>query len=377
MTSAKSSTMKPLSILHTESSIGWGGQEIRILTEAKGLLDRGHRVQLLTPPHAEMRPVAQKMGIPVEAIDIERKRVGPLMALRRWLARHGSEFDVINTHSSTDSWLAAVASRTLGNMPSIVRTRHVSTAINNHFSTRWLYTRATSHIVTTGEALRQQLHRDNGYPLDHMTSVRTGIDLNRFQPMNQSAMRAALGVADRPTLGILATLRDWKGHQQLLDALVLLRPRFPAWQLIIIGDGPQRAALERRVDELALRDAVRFTGNVDNVPEWLATLDLFTLPSYGDEGVPQGIMQAMACGLAVVSTPVGAINEAVQDGVTGLMTTPRNPPALAASLATLMGDDSLRRRMASAGLAYARDHFGIDVMLDRMLAVFNRFARNR
>jgi glycosyltransferase involved in cell wall biosynthesis len=86
-------------------------------------------------------------------------------------------------------------------------------------------------------------------------------------------------------------------------------------------------------------------------------------------------MQAMACGLAVVSTPVGAIGEAVQDGRTGYMTTPRNPPALAESLAKLMGDDALRAQMGAAGLAYARENFGIDVMLDGMLSVFNRFGR--
>jgi glycosyltransferase involved in cell wall biosynthesis len=366
-----------LSILHTESSIGWGGQEIRILTEARGMLDRGHSVMLLTPPTAEMLPVARRFGIPVQAIDIERKRLGPMLEMRRWLARNGREYDVINTHSSTDSWLAAIACTTLGNMPPLVRTRHVSTGINNKASTRWLYQRATSHIVTTGEALRQQLHRDNGYPLDRMTSVRTGIDLERYRPLDKTAMRQKLRIANRPTLGILATLRDWKGHQQLLEAMGLLRKDFPEWQLAIIGDGPQRAALEARAEDLRLGDQVIFAGNQDNVPEWLSALDLFTLPSYGDEGVPQGIMQAMACGLAVVSTPVGAIGEAVQDGVTGIMTEPLNSAALAKTLATLMADSGLRQSMGAAGLEYARANFGIDIMLDRMLEVFQRFARRR
>jgi glycosyltransferase involved in cell wall biosynthesis len=368
---------RPLSILHTESSIGWGGQEIRILTEARGMLDRGHNVMLLTPPTAEMLPVARRFGIPVQAIDIERKRLGPLLEMRRWLSRNGGDYDVINTHSSTDSWLTAIACATLGNMPSIVRTRHVSTAINNKASTRWLYERATAHIVTTGEALRQQLHRDNGYALERMTSVRTGIDLERYRPLDKTAMRQKLRIANRNTVGILATLRDWKGHQHLLEAMAILRKDFPEWQLLVIGDGPQRDALESRVEELKLSDRVRFVGNQDNVPEWLSALDLFTLPSYGDEGVPQGIMQAMACGLAVVSTPVGAIGEAVQDGVTGLMTEPRNPAALAATLARLMGDDALRARMGEAGLAHARENFGIGIMLDRMQDVFTRFARVR
>lgn len=367
----------PLSILHTESSTGWGGQEIRILTEARGMLDRGHRVLLLAPSNAEIVPAAKRMGVPAEAIDIERKRIAPLLKLRTWLARHGSEYDVINTHSSTDSWLVAVASASLANMPPMVRTRHVSTPINNKWSTRWLYQKATAHIVTTGDALRQQLHRDNGYPLESMTSVRTGIDLRQFNRLVQRDMRQKLGVEERPTLGVLATLRDWKGHQYLLEAMVLLHERFPEWRLIIIGDGPERARLEASVDALGLRSIVRLVGNQENVPEWLATLDLFTLPSYGSEGVPQGIMQAMAGGLPVVATPVGAVGEAVRDGITGLMTEPRDAGALAASLAVLMSDAILRERMGSAGLRYAQENFGIDIMLDRMHEVFARVATLR
>ncbi|MFM7295239.1 MAG: glycosyltransferase family 4 protein [Burkholderiales bacterium] len=366
-----------LSILHTESSIGWGGQEIRILTEARGMLERGHQVMLLTPPNAELLPAARKLGVPVEAISIARKRIGPLLELRKWLAANGRRYDVINTHSSTDSWLTAVACLTLVDMPPMVRTRHVSTAINNHWSTRWLYTKATAHIATTGEALRSQLHRDNGFALETMTSVRTGIDLNRFQPLDKAATRAKLGIPENPTIGILATLRDWKGHDDLLDALKLLRIKFPEWRLIIIGDGPQRARLTSRVQKENLAEIVRFVGNVDNVPEWLSTLDIFTLPSFGDEGVPQGIMQAMACGLPVVSTPVGAIAEAVQDGSTGILVAPKNATALAAALEQLMADAALRQHMGQAGRAYALASFGITVMLDRMTDVFVRAVKAR
>ena len=365
---------KPLSILHTESSTGWGGQEIRILTEARGILDRGHRVMLLSPANAEILPAAKRLTIPTTALNIERKRPLPLLAMRTWLHAHGSEFDVINTHSSTDSWLTAIACATLRAPPPIVRTRHVSTAINNKISTRWLYEKATAHIVTTGEALRQQLHRDNGYALDRMTSVRTGIDLTRFRPVDRANARAQLGLNDRPTVGILATLRVWKGHRHLLEAMLQLRERFPQWRLLIIGDGPERARLEAATVEMNLQSVVRFAGNQEDVPLWLSTCDVFALPSYGSEGVPQGIMQAMACGLPVVATPVGAVAEAVQDGVTGFMTPPRDPTALAATLAPLMADSDLRKRMGEAGRIFAQDNFGVDVMLDRMQEIFSRVA---
>ncbi len=361
---------KPLSILHTESSTGWGGQEIRILTEAAGMIARGHKVVLVTPPEAEIAPAAVKRGIPTVTLPIAWKNWAGFCAMRAYLKAHGHEFDVINTHSSTDSWLVAAACATLPNMPPLVRTRHVSTTIHNKLTTKWLYQKATRHIVTTGEALRQQLHRDNGFTRDSMTSIRTGIDLQYYRPLEQSTMRSKLGVAHRPTIGILATLRDWKGHDQLLDAWITLKNEFPGWQILFIGDGPRRAHLEARVDELGMRDSVVLVGNQDNVPEWLACIDLFVLPSYGEEGVPQGLMQAMACGKPAISTPIGAIGEALQDGQTGLMTPPKDVPKLTETLRRLMQDEALRLQFAAASLTYAQANFGIDSMLDRMEQVF-------
>lgn len=365
----------PLRILHTESSTGWGGQEIRILTEARGMLDRGHEVMLVTPPDADIYPAARKMGIPVVALPIGKKRVGAALALRRWLAQHGPAYTVINTHSSTDSWLTAFARATLPGLAPTVRTRHVSTPLNQRAATRWLYLRSTAHIVTAGEALRRQLHRDNGFPLEHMTSIPTGIDLTLFRPLPRVKARARLNLPDLPTLGILATLRDWKGHDYLLEALTQLRGRFPDWRLLIIGDGPRRGHLEREVARLGLSEIVRFVGNQDDVPEWLSALDLFVLPSYGDEGVPQAIMQAMACGLAVVSTPIGAIAEAVVDGTTGVLVPPRDAAGLAAGLARLMADPAERSAMGNAGRQRALERFGIEIMLDRMEAIFRQFGR--
>jgi glycosyltransferase involved in cell wall biosynthesis len=366
-----------LRILHTESSHGWGGQEIRILTEARGMQDRGHEVMIATTGNAELLPAAAKLGLRTAVLPMRRKGVRELLGVRAWLAMHHGSFDVINTHSSTDSWLVALSRATIPGCPPILRTRHVSTVVNTSFTTRWLYRNATAHIVVTGEALRRQLHEQNGFPMDHMTSIRTGIDLDRFRPLDRGEMRQMLGVPDKTVIGILATLRDWKGHDYLLDALVVLRQRFPDLHLLVVGDGPRRAHLERRVDEMGLRDAVRFAGNQDNVEQWLATIDIFALPSYGEEGVPQAIMQAMACGLPVISTRVGAIPEAVVADQTGLLIPARDSAALVAAIADLLHDPAKRRRFSSAAVEYARSNFGIEEMLDRMETAFRRVIAAR
>ena len=109
-------------IVHTEASCGWGGQEIRILEEARGLIARGHEVSVLCAPQARILEEAPRFGVPITALPIGRKRLSGLLALRRWLlANHP---DVVNTHSSTDSWLTGLACATLAKPPAIVRTRH-------------------------------------------------------------------------------------------------------------------------------------------------------------------------------------------------------------------------------------------------------------
>ncbi|ACS83984.1 glycosyltransferase family 4 protein [Musicola paradisiaca] len=367
-----------LNILHTESSCGWGGQEIRILTESQGMMKRGHKVTILCCPHSNIYREAQARGIAVVGLPIEKKRFSALTALTGWLKQYGCAFDVINTHSSTDAWLVGVAGLILGKrLPPMVRTRHVSTDINQSFTTRWLYLKATRHIATTGERLRQQLHRDNRYPLTHMTSVPTGIDLDFYRQHSRQNARQTIGIPERPTLGILATMRSWKGHAYLLDAWQTLSKDFPDWQLLMVGDGPQRSALEQQVASMGLSDNVLFLGNRDDVPDCLNSMDVFVLPSYGNEGVPQSIMQAMACGLPVVSTTVGAIDEAVVSGETGYLIAPKDAVQLASTLRQLMGDDALRVRFGQAALQRAATCFGADIMLDRMTTIFQNSLRTR
>ena len=332
--------------------------------------ERGHEVTLLTNANSPIERYARQLGILVATVPMAHKSPRALFSVARWLFQHRRDFDVINTHSSTDSWLLACATALLGGKPPIVRTRHVSTAINNHWTTRWLYQTATRHIVTTGEALRQELHRHNGYPLAHMTSIRTGIDLQRFHPMDKQQCRSQLGLPQRPTLGVVATLRRWKGHEYLLDAWQQLRAEFGDWQLIIVGDGPQREHLRQRLQHPDLAGRVLMPGNRDDVPLWLNCMDLFTLPSFGNEGVPQGIMQAMACALPVVSTPVGAIEEVVSREVNGLLVTPKDADALALALGRLMRDSALRQQMSQNALEQAQAHFGIEHMLRNMEQVF-------
>ncbi len=364
-----------LSILHTESSLGWGGQEIRVLTEAAALAKRGHRVVLAAPESAQIFKAAPRYGLPVQVIPMEKKRIGGLLAAKRFI--QSESFDVINTHSSTDAWLFALACSLIGkSAPPIVRTRHISSPIPDNFASRWLYAKSTAHIATTGEALREQVISSMRVAPERVSNVPTGIDLERFCRRDKVQARAAVGLPSEATIiGIVATLRGWKGHRYLLDAVASLTR--PDIHLVIVGDGPQREALETQVVELKLQHAVTFTGNRDDVQLWMSSFDLFCLPSYANEGVPQALMQAMACGLPVITTPVGAIGEIVKHQQTGIMIEPQNSTALAAAIITLLTSEEIRSTISNGAFDFAQSRFGVHVMADRMEKIFNSVVANR
>ena len=361
-----------LRIVHTESSLGWGGQEIRILTEAQGMRARGHQVTLLCPQEARIHAAARERGLPVVALPIARKKPSGLLAVRRWLG--ANPVDVINTHSSTDSWLAALACRLMRHPPPVVRTRHVSAPVPKNALSRWLYCSAARHIVTTGEALRRQLIEENGFGADRITSVPTGVATDHFVPGNQAAARARVGLPQGvPLIGIVATLRSWKGHRYLVEAIARLADRDA--HLAIVGDGPQRSALEAQIRQLGIEGRVCMAGNQADVVPWLQSFDVFALPSFANEGVPQALVQAMMTGLPCVTTTAGAIAEAAHDGETALIAKSQDADDLARVLRRLIDDPALRARLGEQARAHCLRKFSADSMLDRMEAIFSVAAR--
>lgn len=364
--------MTPLAIVHTESSLGWGGQEIRILAESQGLARRGHSVTVLCAPQARILAEAAHWEVPAVALPIASKRPAGLRGLVDWLA--SNRCDVINTHSSTDSWLAALATR-FGRAVPIVRTRHISAPVPRNPFSRWLYERGAAKVVTTGEALKRDLVERNGFTASRIESVPTGVDAGRFRPGDRVATRAKLGLpADATLLGIVATLRSWKGHEFLLQAMTSLPQEV---QLVIVGDGPMREVLEGTIERLGLRARVRMAGDQRDVLPWLQALDLFALPSYANEGVPQALVQAMLCGLPCVTTPVGSISELARDEVTALVVAPRDAGALSAALARLVAQPGLRSELGVAARRHCVENYSYDRMLDRMEAIYREVATSQ
>ena len=165
----------------------------------------------------------------------------------------------------------------------------------------------------------------------------------------------------------MATLRSWKGHRYLIEAVHRLPGNVG---LVIVGDGPQRRNIESKIRELDMSERTWLAGNQDDVLPWLQSLDVFALPTYANEGVPQALVQAMCCGLPCVTTAAGGIGEIARDGMTAIVVKAEDVVDLQRGLEKALGDTELCERLGTAARQYCAGNLGVETMLDRMERVF-------
>ena len=357
-------------IMHTESSLGWGGQEHRILAEAKIMRHRGHQLLLACDPRGALYPRAERDGFAVFPLKFcGRGNFGAWLSLRRLLKQE--RVDLLNTHSSLDSWVGLLAWLTLGKGTKLVRTRHLSTQVRPNWPTRRLY-QAPAAVITTGQGISDLLHQRLGVPRERLHAIPTGVSLADFAPRPPDP-----GLAARWHLplnififGTISVLRSWKGHLYLLEAFKQLREKGLAAMLLIVGDGPYRPVIEEKIQTLGLREHIRLAGHQDAVPDWLALMDAFVLASYANEGVPQALLQALAMGKPVVATQIGGIPEVIIPEETGLLVPPRDSRALARAMSRLAGDQALREALSRQGPRLVASRYSLEQMADALEALY-------
>lgn len=366
-------------IVHTESSHGWGGQEIRILTESRELITRGHRVMLLADADSLIAQRAALYGVPLGHLQLKKKRLAELRAMIA--ALNGLRPDVISTHSSTDHWVAAVARVFAQHRPAIVRTRHVSARVARNIPTRWLYRFGCEAIATTGESIRSHLTHDRLVGADKVFSVPTGIDLKFFQSRGRSEARQRIRAhvdinPEAFVFGNIATLRSWKGQKDLITGFATIANDLPTAQLLIVGDGPQARSLRELAKILKVQDRVFFAGHQPDVRDYFDALDVFVFPSYANEGVPQAILQAMAYGLPVITTRAGSIEEAVFNYATVTIVEARASDKLAAAMREVFNQSAGAATARATLTAEVRTRIGITNMVDHMLEIYRLVCSN-
>ncbi|MCA0268712.1 MAG: N-acetyl-alpha-D-glucosaminyl L-malate synthase BshA [Bacteroidetes bacterium] len=224
-------------------------------------------------------------------------------------------------------------------------------------------------VTAVSDYLRRETHAHFDVPGD-IDVIPNFVDTVRFRPMNKGHFRAAIAPGCEKVMVHVSNFRPVKRTADTVEVLARLREMGVCVMLLLVGDGPDRRACEERARELGVHDRVRFLGKQDPVEEILAVADLFLMPS-GSETFGLAALEAMACGVPVVSTDIGGLPELVIDGETGLLAPLGDVDAQAMAAARILSDDALHARMAEACVRRAHDVFGLDAVIPMYEAVYD------
>lgn len=350
--------MKIITVLRSLKS---GGAERHALQLMKGLRARGHEALYAGPMKGWLGQQLRAEGF--GGIDLPLSGLYDLPSVVRlalYARRVGA--DLIHGHLTRGAWYAGLAARLAG-LPNVA-TAHSDNA-GKHFG-------RADRIIAVSQAVADFLVRE-GYEPARIRMVHHGIaDLAARLPAGaREATRRSLGLAvDEPALLMAARIVPAKGHDTALQALARLGDR--PWTLLMAGDhhgdlGPQTQALAQ---ELGLAGRVRFLGLREDVPALMAASDVLLAPSRR-EALSLTLLEASACGLPIVATRVGGIGEVVEEGASGFLVAPDDPPALAAAIAPLLADAALRARCGARARQRFEAGFLEDAMFDKTVAVYH------
>lgn len=361
-------------ILHTESSEGWGGQELRTVIEVDLLQSLGHEVIVAVSHDSKF---VERSGVGSDNFEFARISSKNFLGIQEAMRviREVSP-DLIVTHSSTDSWLFTIAKRLMRRNCGLIRVRHVSAQVNQNLATKWLYAQA-DFVITTSEDIRTYLIERLRLDAGRCVSIPTGVNVKRFNTVNRLSkrrlVRSDLGLSiDDHVLMMVSTLRSWKGHDFVIRAL----PSLPQNKLVVVGDGPRERHLKKLVADLDLCGRVIFVGHSDAVEDLLAASDVFLQPSLRHEGVSQSLLQAGSIGLPVIASDIGGLNEVVADRISGLLISPGSVDQIVEAVSVFQEDRELAKACARTLNLRVSECHSTDHMIKRLGDLYLRASRD-
>ncbi|MCX5747752.1 MAG: glycosyltransferase [Proteobacteria bacterium] len=350
-------------VVHVVFSLDVGGQERVILDLARGLVERGHRATVISLSEGgTLRPRFE--GIPVETI-ASGTGLSPSTIPR--LARRLRELrpDVVHTHNRSPMIYGGPAAK-LARVPRLVHTKH---GRSDGGRAVMVLSRLYDHYVCVSEDTAVVARTTEHVSAKIVSVIANGIDVRAFIPdaAARGRLRAELKIPPTACLvGTAGRLVPEKNYGLLLEAARGVLG--PDVRLVIVGDGPERAALQAAVDP-AIVDRVHWLGIRHDIPALLSAFDLFALSST-TEGLPIAVIEAMAAGLPILCTAVGGLPGVIRHGETGLLVPPSDVDAYRAALRELAGDPDRRQALGDAARADVAVRFSLDRVMDDYLRLY-------
>ena len=378
-------------VIHVITRLTLGGSSENTMSTMETLERAGYAGTLALGPESESETVAdaRRRGcriVPIASLGREvrpARDVAAVVALWRLFRR--ARPAIVHTHTSKAGFIGRLAARLAG-VPAVIHQPH-----GHVFYGYWGPRRTalfvalerlaapwTDAIVTlTPREVDEHLERGIGRAAQYAV-VPSGVPTAalRAAAPSRAAARARLGLAAGAfVVAGVGRLVPIKGFDLLVAALPDVLARVPSTQVVLVGDGAERAALQARAAALGVGDRLRITGAVTDVTVYLAAADVLVAPSR-NEGMGRVLVEALALGVPVVGTAVGGIPDVIVDGECGVLVPPEDPPALAEALADLGLDVARRAKLAAAAAPHA-EAFSTAVAGAAMTSIYDRLVRAR
>ncbi|MGB8953578.1 MAG: glycosyltransferase family 4 protein [Candidatus Aminicenantales bacterium] len=364
-----------MSIFQIDTGCEWRGGQRQSFFLARELKKQGYAFQFIVQPESPLFQKASECGLPILPLRIKSEldllaafRLGLLMKRRGCRLAHFHDAHAVAVGSMACS---------LARVPIRVISRRVDFPLKKNFISRRKYTKNIDAIIAISEGVKQVLVQ-GGIASERVEVIPSGIDFTPFEEVaTRDFLRREFAVApDDFLVGIVAHLEDHKGHRYLIEATRILKEHTPKIKLIIVGKGSLRMELTKQVKRLQVEDLVFFLGFREDIPQILASLDVFVLSSYL-EGMGSSLLDAMASRLPVVATRVGGIPEVVLHGKTGLLVSTRNPAALAQAILKLYNDRRLARKLGEEGYEVVHRKYSAAAMAGRVIELYEKLASKK
>jgi len=375
--------MRKIKILYVITLAEVGGAQTHLKTLVERLDKDRFEVTVACSFSGPLVDSLKEIGIRVHELPNLKREISPLNDLKTLLQLirfcRKEKFDILHAHSSKAGFIGRVAAY-IARVPVIIFSVHgfsftpekPSILKKIFIAIEFFCGKISSKVICVSGKDMEYAVKEGILSSDRVSNIANGVDIERFSYGDRAKIRKEFELNERKVaVGMVTRIVEAKGCGEFIEAANILSAKFPEIRFLLVGEGPDEERYRNLVEKLGLEDKIIFTGVRDDIPDILAGIDIFVLPSY-TEALPYAAIEAMSAGKPVITTNVGGIPELITNGVEGFLIEPKNADVLREKIENLVKDKDLRTAMGKAAKEKIKDSF----FLERTVNMTTSLYRN-